>query len=102
MVYFWYDEISTRRRMNPEIHPNARKHLTEEEVRHAWNAVTKCIRRESPEEPPRWLAIGWLPNGDAVELIAVEIVTGWLVIHAKSPVEPRFSREIEKTERREK
>jgi hypothetical protein len=86
--------------VEPEVHPNALKHLAEDEVRHAWRSVTKCIQRESYDEPPRWLAIGWLPNGDAVELIAVETVAGWLIIHAKSPIEPKFSREIERTERR--
>ncbi len=86
--------------MEPKIHRNALKHLTESQVRHAWRSVTKCIRRESDDEPPRWLCIGWLPSGDSVELIAVEMIDGWLVIHAKSPVEPKFSREIEKTERR--
>ena len=86
--------------MSLEIHSNAQKHLTKAEVEYAWNAVTKCIQRESWDEPPRWLAIGWLPNGASVELIAVEITTGWLIIHAKSPVQPKFSTEIEKAERR--
>lgn len=46
--------------MDVEIHPNAKKHLTEKQVLGAWFAVTECIRRESEDEPPRWLAIGWL------------------------------------------
>ncbi len=49
--------------MDVEIHPNAKKHLTEKQVLGAWFAVTECIRRESEDEPPRWLAIGWLPDG---------------------------------------
>ncbi|MEO2531502.1 hypothetical protein ABG984_06880 [Collinsella aerofaciens] len=44
--------------MDVEIHPNAKKHLTEKQVLGAWLAVTECIRRESEDEPPRWLAIG--------------------------------------------
>lgn len=44
--------------MDVEIHPNAKKHLTEKQVLDAWFAVTECIRRESEDEPPRWLAIG--------------------------------------------
>ena len=48
--------------MDVEIHPNAKKHLTEKQVLSAWLAVTECIRREPKDEPPRWLAIGWLPS----------------------------------------
>lgn len=68
--------------MDVEIHPNAKKHLTEKQVLGAWFAVTECIRRESEDEPPRWLAIGWLPDGRSVELVAVELIRGWLIIHA--------------------
>jgi len=82
------------------IHPHATKHLSEESVRQAWESVSICIRRESDGEPPRWLAIGWLPNGRDVEMVAVETVDGWLIIHAMSPVQPKFAREIEKAERR--
>ena len=49
--------------MDVEIHPNAKKHLTEKQVLSAWLAVTECIRREPKDEPPRWLAIGWLSDG---------------------------------------
>ena len=56
--------------------------------------------RESDGEPPRWLVVGWLPDGRDVELVAVGLSTGWLVIHAKSPVEKKFRQEIERTERR--
>lgn len=83
-----------------EIHPNALKHLGEDEVLEAWAGVSKCIRRESPQEPPRWLAVGWLRDGRDVELVAVETTEGWLIIHAKHPVEPKFANEIERTERR--
>lgn len=62
--------------MDVEIHPNAKKHLTEKQVLSAWLAVTECIRRESKDEPPRWLAIGWLSDGRSVELVAVELVRG--------------------------
>lgn len=73
--------------MDVEIHPNAKRHLTEKQVLGAWFAVTECIRRESEDEPPRWLAIGWLPDGRSVELVAVELIRGWLIIHALSPVQ---------------
>ncbi len=86
--------------MQLEIHPHALKHLSEEQVKYAWQTVTKSIQRVSKDEPPRWLCIGWLPDGSSVELIAVEQMDGWLIIHAKSPVAPKFSKEIEATERR--
>lgn len=62
--------------------------------------MTKCIQRASDDEPPRWLCIGWLPNGAAVELIAVETTFDWLIIHAMSPVQPKYAKEIQDTERR--
>lgn len=86
--------------MDVDVHPNALKHLTLEQVMQAWDSITKCIRRVSDDEPPRWLCVGWLPNGESVELIAVETVDGWLIIHALSPVQPKFVKEIEQTERR--
>lgn len=66
----------------------------------AWLAVTECIRRESKDESPRWLAIGWLPDGRSVELVAVELVRGWLIIHALSPVQKIFWQEIERARQR--
>lgn len=86
--------------MDVEIHPNAKKHLTEKQVLGAWRAVTECIRRESEDEPPRWLAIGWLPDGRSVELVAVELIRGWLIIHAMSPVQKQFWQEIERARQR--
>ena len=83
-----------------EVHPNALKHLSLDDVMRAWEAVTKSIKRASDDEPPRWLCIGWLPDGSSVELIAVEQITGWLIIHADSPVHKKFSAEIRRTERR--
>lgn len=86
--------------MAPEIHPNALNHLTHDEVLSAWGNVVKSIQRESDDEPPRWLCVGWLPDGRSVELIAVETIFGWLIIHAMSPVQPKFAMEIAQTERR--
>lgn len=65
-----------------------------------WGNVVKSIQRESDDEPPRWLCVGWLPDGRSVELIAVETIFGWLIIHAMSPVQPKFAKEIAQTERR--
>lgn len=86
--------------MEPEIHKNALKHLSREEVLSAWGNVVKCIQRTSDDEPPRWLCVGWLPDGRSVELVAVETIFGWLIIHANSPIQPKFAREIQETERR--
>lgn len=85
--------------MEPEIHKNALKHLSREEVISAWGNVVKCIQRASDDEPPRWLCVGWLPDGRSVELVAVETIFGWLIIHANSPIQPKFAREIQETER---
>lgn len=84
----------------PSVHPNALKHLTHEEVLAAWYSVQERIRRESKDEPPRWLMVGWMPDGRSVELIAVELMSGWLIIHANAPVQPKFKAEIERTRRR--
>ena len=86
--------------MGLEIHPNALKHLPKSEVLQAWGSVTKSIKRASDDEPPRWLCIGWLHDGRSVELVVVETAFGWLIIHALTPVQPKFSREMEQTERR--
>lgn len=86
--------------MEPEIHKNALKHLSRDEVLSAWGNVVKCIQRASDDEPPRWLCVGWLPDGRSVELVAVETIFGWLIIHANSPIQPKFAREIQETERR--
>ena len=64
--------------MAPEIHPNALKHLTRDEVLSAWGNVVKSIQRASDDEP----------------------IFGSLIIHAMSPVQPKFAKEIAQTERR--
>lgn len=86
--------------MPPEIHKNALKHLSREEVLSAWGNVVESIQRASDDEPPRWLCVGWLPDGRSVELIAVETIFGWLIIHAMTPIQPKFAQEIMDTKRR--
>ena len=83
-----------------EIHPNALKHLSAEQVMQAWDSVSVSIKRESDDEPPRWLCIGWLSDGTPAEIIAVEKLDGWLIIHANAPVCKRFEEEITRTMRR--
>ena len=84
--------------MDVEIHPNAKKHLTEKQVLSAWLAVTECIRRESKDEPPRWLAIGWLPDGRRA--CRGRACPWGLIIHALSPVQKKFWQEIERARQR--
>lgn len=86
--------------MSPEIHPNALKHLSREQLLTAWGCVTESIRRESGDEPARWLCVGWLPNRGSVEFVAVETTAGWLLIHAMNPVQKRFAEEIGEARRR--
>lgn len=80
--------------------PTPKSTRRKKQVLGAWLAVAECIRRESEDEPPRWLAIGWLPDGRSVELVAVELIRGWLIIHALSPVQKKFWQEIERARQR--
>lgn len=85
--------------MSLVIHPNALKHLSREQLLAAWDCVTESIRRESDDEPPRWLCVGWLPNRGLVGLIVVETTAGWMLIHAMNPIQKRFAEEIGKARR---
>ena len=58
--------------MDVEIHPNTIKHQTKR----------------------------WLPDGRSVELVAVELICGWLIIHALSSVQKKFWQEIERARQR--
>ena len=91
--------IQKEQDLEPEIHPHALKHLSRAQVLQAWASVGKSIKRASNDEPPRWLCLGWLSNGESVELVAVETTLGWLIIHALSPAQPKFLKELEMTER---
>lgn len=85
--------------MDVEIHPNAKKHLTENRCLVPGSRFLSVFAA-SRNEPPRWLAIGWLPDGRSVELVAVELIRGWLIIHALSPVQKKFWQEIERARQR--
>lgn len=83
------------------IHKNALKHgLSEQELLSAWYTVQEHIRRESDDEPPRWLMIGWLPDGRDVETIAVCLTDGWMIIHASAPAQKEFKDELRRAKRR--
>ncbi len=89
----------------PDIHPNALKHLSESEVMCAWSSVVKTIVRDNNENPSQFMSIGFLENGNSVELIYTEHfneeeqTVKWLIFHAMSPVQKKFLKEIDNTER---
>lgn len=76
--------------------PHALKHgLTEEEVTYAWNCPIRCRQRQSNDEPPRWIAIGCLPDGRFAELVAFQDAGGtWVVFHAMTPPTKKFKKEL--------
>jgi hypothetical protein len=75
---------------------HALKHgLSEKEVAYAWQSPILCRKRQSKDEPPRWIAIGTLPDGRMAELVAVEDITGtWHVFHAMTPPTKKFIKEL--------
>jgi len=82
--------------MNLLVLPNALKHgLSKEEVEYAWRSPLRCRQRQSKDEPPRWIAIGILPDGRVVELVAFEDVNGaWVIFHANTPPTDKFLKEL--------
>ena len=78
------------------ILPHALRHgLSENEIAYAWASPIRCRQRQSKDEPPRWIAIGTLPNGRMVEMVAFENSAGeWCVFHAKTPPTAKFVAEL--------
>jgi hypothetical protein len=76
--------------------PHALRHgLGEEEIIYAWNSLIRCRQRQSKDEPPRWIAIGTLPDGRTVEMVAFESLAGeWCVFHALTPPTVKFIKEL--------
>jgi hypothetical protein len=77
--------------------PHALKHgLTEREIVYAWESAIKCRQRQSKDEPPRWIAIGFLPNGAFAELVAIQDINAyWNIFHAMTPPTKKFLKELE-------
>lgn len=84
--------------MRIRIHPHALRHgLTEERIFWAFHmaAVEERIReRDRDTEPPRWGIIGIDKDGRAIEMVAVSLTGGEvLVIHANN-LTPGFEKEM--------
>jgi hypothetical protein len=82
--------------MKTRILPHALRHgLTEDEVAYAWASLIRCRQRQSGDDPPRWIAIGSLPDGRMVEMVAFESLAGeWYVFHAMTPPTTKFIQEL--------
>ena len=77
-----------------EVRRSALKHgLTEEDVKYAWMNLTEYRRCRQDKQPPHYLAIGTLPNGNSVELVAFSTGFKWVVFHAMAPVTPGFKKQ---------
>lgn len=73
--------------MRISIHPHALKHgLTESQVRTAFAtgaAEARIRRRDTGADPPRWGTIGFDDQARPIELVAVNVMGGdVLIIHA--------------------
>jgi len=82
--------------MKTQVLSCALKHgLSESDVIYAWESPIRCRQRQSKDEPPRWIAIGILPDGRMAELVAFESLAGeWCVFHAKVPPTTKFINEL--------
>lgn len=84
--------------MRIEIHGHALIHgVTAEQIRAAFTqgAIEKRIRhRDRKADPPRWGVIGFDNQARALELVAVELLSGdVLIIHANY-LTPGFAQEM--------
>ena len=77
-----------------EVTKSALKHgLTEEEIRYAWENLLEYRRCRAEKQPPHYLAIGTLPNGNPVELVAFSTGYKWVIFHAMTPLTPGFKKQ---------
>ena len=90
--------------MNIRVLPSALKHgVSVSDVVYGWSHLKVCIRRVGKENPPRYLAVGFLNNGNLIELIGFQDSAGtWFIFHAMCPPTRKFLTEIEKNIRRHK
>lgn len=69
--------------------------LTERALIYAWNSPIRCRQRNGTDDPPIWIAIGMLPDGRLVELVAFQDKAGyWNVFHAMTPPTKKFIKEL--------
>jgi hypothetical protein len=82
--------------MTVRILTHALKHgLCKEDVAYAWESPLRCRQRNGVNDPALWIAIGTLPDGRMVELVAFQDNTGhWCVFHAKTPPTTKFITEL--------
>lgn len=73
---------------------HALKHgLTEVEVLHAWENYVKMQQRPAPDEE-YVAAIGYTQAGDTIQMVAVMVEDGYLIIHAMAPPTTKVLREL--------
>ena len=76
------------------IAEHALKHgLTESEILHAWNNYVRMQQRPAPNEE-YVAAIGYTQSGDMVQMVAVIVEDGYLVIHAMTPPTTKVLKEL--------
>lgn len=82
--------------MSIKVLPSALRHgLGEGEIKHAWLCMRWCdpIRIRHEKQPPHYMAIGFLPDGRTIEMVAFSDGIDWFVFHAMAPVAPSFRSE---------
>lgn len=67
--------------------------LSEAEVESAWENVFEYVRCRHGKQPPHYMALGSLPGGRTVELVAFSTGFDWYVFHAMTPPTPGFMHE---------
>lgn len=82
------------------VFDTALKHgLKEEEVVYAWENAIEHVRCRYEKQPPHYMAIGTLPNGNPCELIGYSDGFDWYVFHAMGELTPGFMHEYEEVSR---
>ena len=73
---------------------HALKHgLSESEILHAWENYVKMQQRLAPDEE-YVAAVGCTQSGDMVQMVAVIVEDGHLVIHAMTPPTTKVLKEL--------
>ena len=73
---------------------SARRHgFTDDEVVYAWQHAIEYRRAKGDKQPPHYLALGTLPDGRVVELVAYSDGLDWVVFHCMVPVTKGFMHE---------
>jgi len=73
---------------------HALKHgLTESEIVYAWENYVRMQQRLAPDEE-YIAAVGCTRSGDMVQMVAVVVEDGYLIIHAMAPPTTKVLREL--------